>query len=98
MSNRDLCNHHGRAAAAATTYNRLRFLRSAIVLYKGASTRLSLANLNRYVTEYEALKAKAYRATSKSWSEDDRALSEAEIEADFDLERHIDRGFYGMAW
>lgn len=96
MSNRDLCNHHGRAAAAATTYNRLRFLRSAIVLYKGASTRLSLANLNRYVKEYEALKAKAYRATSKSWSED--ALAEAEIEADFDLERHIERGFYGMAW
>ena len=98
MSNRDLCNHHGRAAAAATTWNRLRFLRSAIVLYKHANTRLSLANLNRYVTEYEALKAKAYRDTSKSWSDDDRALSEAEIEAEFDLERHIERGFHGMAW
>jgi hypothetical protein len=60
--NRDLCNHHGRAAAAATTYNRLRFLRSAIVLYKGANTRLSRFNLNRYVAEYEALKAVAYRA------------------------------------
>ena len=94
--NRDMCNHHGRAAAAATTYNRLRFLRSAIVLYKGASTRLSLANLNRYVTEYEALKATMFRDTSKAWPED--AMSEAEIEADFDLSRHRERGFYGMAW
>jgi hypothetical protein len=55
-NNRDLCNHHGRASAAATPYYRLRFLRSAIVLYKGANT------LNRYVAEYEALKAKVYRA------------------------------------
>jgi hypothetical protein len=59
-NNRDLCNHHGRAAAAATPFNRLRFLRSAIVMYKGANTRLSLANLNRYVAEYVSLKAKAY--------------------------------------
>jgi hypothetical protein len=62
MSNRDLCNHHGRATAAATPYYRLRFLRSAIVGYKGANTRLSLFNLNRYVAEYEALKSKVYRA------------------------------------
>ena len=95
MNTRDLCNQYGRAAAAATTYNRLRFLRSAIVMHKGASTRLSLANLNRYVTEYEALKAKAYRDTTSS---DDGRMAEAEIEADFDLDRHRERGFYGMAW
>jgi hypothetical protein len=33
-----------------------------IVLYKGANTRLSRFNRDRYIAEYEALKANSYRA------------------------------------